>query len=104
MGVIIDPSKCIGCGKCGNVCPGNLIGTDEEGKAYLKKAKSCWSCASCMKECPVSAICLTLSVEMGGKGSKLYVSKDGRKIRWSVVKDNNTEKIITTNPEEANKY
>lgn len=34
MSIVIDKSRCIGCKKCRNVCPGSLIKTDENGKAY----------------------------------------------------------------------
>ena len=32
MSIVIDKSKCIGCKKCRNVCPGSLIKTDETAK------------------------------------------------------------------------
>ena len=34
MSIVIDKSKCIGCKRCRNVCPGSLIKTDENGKAF----------------------------------------------------------------------
>ena len=40
MSIVIDKSKCIGCKKCRNVCPGSLIKTDENGKAYIKYPKN----------------------------------------------------------------
>ena len=56
MSIVIDKSKCIGRKKCRNVCPGSLIKTDENGKAYIKYPKDCWGCTSCIKECPAYAI------------------------------------------------
>lgn len=56
MSIVIDKSKCIGCKRCRNVCPGSLIKTDENGKAYIKYPKDCWGCTSCIKECPAYAI------------------------------------------------
>ncbi len=41
MSIVIDKSKCIGCKRCRNVCPGSLIKTDENGKAYIKYPKDC---------------------------------------------------------------
>lgn len=104
MGVLIDSEKCIGCGKCRNICPGNIIKTDALGKAFLKKPGDCWSCTSCMKECPVSAIFLSLPVEMGGRGAKLSVEKTGQNIRWTVTRNNEELKDILTKSDEANKY
>ena len=37
MSIVIDKSKCIGCKRCRNVCPGSLIKTDENGKAYIPR-------------------------------------------------------------------
>ena len=39
MSISIDKDKCIGCGKCRNVCPGTLIKMDENKKAYIKYGK-----------------------------------------------------------------
>ena len=35
MSIIIDKNKCVGCKKCSVVCPGSLIKTDENNKAYI---------------------------------------------------------------------
>ena len=59
----IDINKCIGCGKCSNVCPMDamkIIPTDVE----LKKKKAelqedyCLGCGVCVKNCPTNAISL----------------------------------------------
>ena len=42
MSIIIDKNKCVGCKKCSVVCPGSLIKTDENNKAYIKYPKDCW--------------------------------------------------------------
>ncbi|MGN0577695.1 MAG: 4Fe-4S binding protein, partial [Ruminiclostridium sp.] len=34
MSIAIDKAKCVGCGRCHEVCPGTLIKLDENGKAY----------------------------------------------------------------------
>ena len=36
MSIMIDKSKCIGCGKCCMVCPGSLIKKDGDNKAFIK--------------------------------------------------------------------
>ena len=104
MGIRIDITKCIGCGRCRDVCPGNLLRADETGKAYIRKPGNCWSCASCVKECPVSAVSLVLGPEMDGRGGKLSVVAEGKKLRWSVTRDGTTIETIITNAEEANNY
>ena len=37
MSIMIDRSKCVGCGKCHEVCPGTLIKLDENKRAYITK-------------------------------------------------------------------
>lgn len=103
MGVIIDRSKCIGCGRCRAICPGNLIGLDDEKRAYLKCPEDCWSCISCMKECPVQAVSLVLSPAMGGSGSRLTAVQKGSETEWTVTK-NGRQKVLITDTKEANKY
>ena len=51
MSIVIDKSKCAGCGQCSIVCPGSLIKMGEDKKAYIKYPKDCWGCSSCLKEC-----------------------------------------------------
>lgn len=104
MGIHIDRSKCISCGRCRDVCPGNLLRTDETGKAGIRKPGDCWSCASCVKECPVSAISLVLGPEMDGRGAMLSVSAEGKTLSWSVTRNGTTIDTLITNAEEANKY
>ncbi len=104
MGVIFDIYKCIGCGRCAAVCPGNLIKADSSGKAYLKKADSCWSCVSCVKECPVGAISLVLGPEMDGRGAKLCVNKEDNGYKWTVIRNEDELASFVTRSDEANKY
>lgn len=104
MSVAIDKAKCIGCGRCADICPGNLIrmGTDE--RAYLKFPSGCWSCTSCMKECPVAAISLTLPLAAGGRGGKLTAVRKRNITVWTVRRPDGSEVKIKTDTAEANRY
>ncbi|NVM54156.1 MAG: CoB--CoM heterodisulfide reductase iron-sulfur subunit A family protein [Candidatus Helarchaeota archaeon] len=64
--MVIDESKCIGCGRCAEVCPYNAIERVKIEKEFenvtLVEEKSqviqamCKGCGTCSVECPVSAI------------------------------------------------
>ena len=104
MGVVIDRDKCVGCKKCVGICPGNILRIDTNGKAYLKKKEECWSCVSCVKECPVTAIELILSPELGGQGGRMTLKKDGNVTKWIITRGNGEKKTIITDTSEANAY
>ncbi|MBP5553563.1 MAG: 4Fe-4S binding protein [Lachnospiraceae bacterium] len=104
MGAVTDRAKCIGCGRCIDVCPGNVIRKDEQGKAYLKYESDCWSCAACVKECPMKAIYLRLPPEYGGTGADMYARKNKNITTWEIVRADGEVIRYTTDTEEANKY
>ncbi|MHA1294450.1 MAG: CoB--CoM heterodisulfide reductase iron-sulfur subunit A family protein, partial [Promethearchaeota archaeon] len=62
----IDEEKCIGCGRCVEVCPYNaneLIEIEKKEGLYIVKVKKarinsavCKGCGACVAECPVGAI------------------------------------------------
>lgn len=55
----VDPKICIGCGKCAESCPANVIEIKQSGnngkKASFQK-RGCISCFCCQEMCPVKAI------------------------------------------------
>ena len=104
MSISIDQGKCIGCGKCHDVCPGTLIKINENKKAFIKYPKDCWGCTSCIKECPVHAISFFLGEDIGGKGSKVHTEKVNGLIRWIVEFPYGSVKTIDIDPKESNKY
>lgn len=104
MSIAIDRSKCIGCGKCRNVCPGSLIKMNEERKAYIKYPKDCWGCTSCIKECPVYAIRFYLGADIGGMGSLVHTEKNGDILKWIIEKQDGDITTVDINQKESNKY
>ena len=57
----VDREKCIGCGRCTMVCPGQLLYLDAQRKAATADVDSfgwngCWRCEHCLAVCPMAAI------------------------------------------------
>lgn len=54
----VDTHKCIGCGKCTNICPMESIGVTTIGKDKYAQVddKLCLGCGVCVKNCPKDAI------------------------------------------------
>lgn len=103
MSIKIDEDKCIGCRKCVNICPGNIIDTKGDGKAEIKEGDLCWGCAACLKECGHDAIIYFLGTDIGGDGGVMKVNKLGSSSKWIFEKDNKIEEFITIDSE-SNKY
>lgn len=58
---VIDPEKCIGCGKCADMCRFDAIGLDGPGNSTIEKTYavdpvSCEGCRVCVEFCPADAI------------------------------------------------
>lgn len=104
MSIRIEQEKCVGCGKCTEVCPGNLIYKNDSGKVYIKYAKDCWGCTACLKECKVEAIKYYLGADIGGNGSSLYTKVQEEYIDWHIVDKNGKQEVIRINRKESNKY
>jgi NAD-dependent dihydropyrimidine dehydrogenase PreA subunit len=54
--VFIDPSKCIACSLCEEICPFGLPKKEENGKYYITNPKRCTECSACQRNCPTNAI------------------------------------------------
>jgi len=50
-----DQEKCIGCGRCTEVCPHGVFEIEGE-NAYIVDKDSCMECGACALNCPVDAI------------------------------------------------
>ena len=55
------PEKCAGCGRCAEVCPHGVFGTDGE-KARIVEKDSCMECGACALNCPSRAISVDAGV------------------------------------------
>lgn len=54
--------RCVGCGKCSQVCPHGVFAHAEDGKVQVKDADGCMECGACALNCPVEAIQVTPGV------------------------------------------
>ena len=90
MSVRILQNKCVGCGKCLSVCPGNLLKKGEDGKVHIRNIRDCWGCTACLKECHM--------------GSMLSVKEKGDVRIWRVDSPNGETKTIEINMKDSNKY
>jgi adenylylsulfate reductase, subunit B len=104
MSIKISRKKCIGCGKCLKVCPGSLLYSDENGKAYNRYPRDCWGCTACLKECQIGAISFFLGADIGGRGTTMYTKKKNHFLHWHIKRPDGEEQIITIDQHESNKY
>lgn len=103
MSIRINTEKCVGCGRCGTVCPGSLLDM-ADGKARIKYPKDCWGCVSCVKECKAGAIEFFLGADMGGGDTYMQVEKDGDFLHWKFYNEHGLLRTITVNSTSANQY
>ena len=47
--------KCVGCGKCAEVCPHGVFSVTDK-KAWVVEKDGCMECGACALNCPTSAI------------------------------------------------
>ncbi len=71
-----DPSLCIGCGVCADVCPHAAFEMKDR-LAYLVNAQACMECGACMLNCPVNAIRVESGV--GCAAAMIHASLTGKK-------------------------
>ncbi len=104
MSIMIHQDKCVGCGKCRKVCPGNLLVKDANNKTKIRAMEACWGCTSCLKVCEYEAIAYFLGADIGGRGSLMTVQDEGNQLRWQITNRLGESQEIRTNKKSANAY
>ncbi len=56
-----DPDKCVGCGKCVEVCP-HAVFAVEKRKARIADRDACMECGACQRNCPANAVSVDAGV------------------------------------------
>ena len=89
MSIFIDENICNGCkglseARCERICPGDLCYRKENTKATIRDQSACWTCASCVKACPVQAIELRLPFEVSDDGASLKARMKRDKTIWMI--------------------
>ena len=103
MSIRIEAAKCVGCGRCTDVCPGNLLFLRQP-RAVIRDQRDCWGCTSCVKECPQDAIFFTLEAALGGAGGRLYAQDSRDTLTWVLRLADGAEQRITVHKKQANAY
>ena len=115
MSIRIREERCVGCGKCQEVCPGTLIQIIDR-KAVMKYPKNCWGCVSCVKECKAGAIEFYLGADIGGMGRHLlllwadgprtaeFMFQKGDLLNWNITRSDGSELVISVDRRNSNKY
>lgn len=53
--LVLDETKCRGCGACMDVCP-HAVFEPHEGKVRVRDRDACMECGACAGNCPFGAI------------------------------------------------
>ena len=101
--ICIDEKICTGCGRCAEICPGNLL-TLKDSHAAIRDVRDCWGCTACVKICPVNAIAYMLSADLGGAGAKLFAHDAPTKLTWQILKPDGEEIFLEVDKTQANKF
>ncbi len=59
--LVLDESKCIGCGMCAIVCP-HCVFSVNDGKAQIMDKNRCMECGACARNCPTDALSVDANV------------------------------------------
>lgn len=85
MPPVVYKEKCLGCGICEEICPGDLMELDENNIAFCRAARDCWDCMACIKECPSGALETRIPYQLGYYPAKLIPKKRDKEIEWTLI-------------------
>ncbi|SHN52276.1 4Fe-4S dicluster domain-containing protein [Desulfovibrio litoralis] len=85
--VVVDPSKCVGCGICKHVCAGRAINIEpdknKQGYSFSVWHNTCALCGMCRHYCPTKAITLSNDWHNAHLQSKKYDNAEHHFIPYS---------------------
>lgn len=85
MGLRFDRSKCNGCGRCVDICPGDLLKIDENGMSSIRNQADCWDCMACVKSCLNGALETRLPFSLADFGATLKPKIFPDLIQWELT-------------------
>lgn len=86
MSIITHKNKCSGCGKCVEICPGNLLALEEESKGpFIRRPEDCWDCMACVKICPHGALETKLPYQLANYKASLQPLVYPDRIVWQLT-------------------
>lgn len=85
MGLHFNREKCTGCGACVDICPGDLLYLNEEGKSEIRNQAECWDCMACVKSCPAAALETRLPFSLADFGARLIPRVTEQEIHWQCI-------------------
>lgn len=103
MSISIDRSKCVGCGACVEVCPGNLLVLENK-SARIRDVRDCWGCTACVKACRRQAIGYYLAADLGGAGTKLYAVDEKKTLTWRLEFPDGFQQSLVVDKTQSNQY
>ncbi len=69
----LEPDKCVGCGRCVEVCP-HAVFAMKETKADIVDKNACMECGACTQNCPTNAIAVQPGVGCASAVLKSFFS------------------------------
>lgn len=86
MPPVVYNEKCFGCGKCEEICPGDLMEVNPDTKkAFCRSTRDCWDCMACIKECPTGALETRIPYQLGYYPARLIPKKKDKHIEWTCI-------------------
>lgn len=65
--VMVDESKCSGCGLCARICPGSALELNaKKARMRVSELPQCMGCGDCAAICPRQAISITHPIILSG--------------------------------------